>query len=89
MGENLSPDEAAARQFITKFMSFIDKEEHSPEQVYNLDETELNFKMLLTKIFASKAEKSASGYKVNRRGAMVVTCTSAEGTHNLPLAVDR
>ncbi|XP_054745780.1 jerky protein homolog-like [Anastrepha obliqua] len=65
-GEKMSADTSGATEFKTKFGEMIKTEELSPEQVYNIDETGLNIKMLPETTFLGSHEQSASGFKKNK-----------------------
>ncbi|MFS1564416.1 MAG: hypothetical protein ACL7AX_13685 [Candidatus Arsenophonus phytopathogenicus] len=84
-GEKLSADTAAASSFTDHFAKIIQEECLQPEQVYNIDETGVNFKKLPKKTFVSASEKSAPGFKLNKERITVALCTNATGTHRLPL----
>lgn len=57
------------------------------EQVYNCDETGLNWKALPQKTLATVSEKSAAGFKVQKDRITVMVCANASGNHRLPLLV--
>jgi hypothetical protein len=86
-GEKLSADQPAANDFSEKLKRIIEREKLTPEQVYNIDETGLNYKLLPNKTFATPQEKSASGFKVNKERITVALCSNATGTHKMPLFV--
>jgi hypothetical protein len=65
-GEKMSSDIVAANEFFIKLGKIIDEENLSPEQVYNVDETGLNFKRLPQKTFSVGNESSAPGFKLNK-----------------------
>ena len=65
-GEKLSANPTAASDFSKKFEKIISDANLSPEQIYNVDETGLNFKMLPRKTFATARETSAPGFKINK-----------------------
>lgn len=82
-GEKLSADRDAVDVFKTEFQEFT--EGYTKDQIYNADETGLNFKMLPQKSLASKQEKSAPGHKMNKERITVLACSNASGEHRLPL----
>lgn len=86
-GEQMSADASGATDFKTKFNKIVETEKLSPEQVYNMDETGLNFKLLPETTFLSSHEKSASGFKKNKERVTVAVCSNAAGTHKIPLFV--
>ncbi|GFY06563.1 tigger transposable element-derived protein 2 [Trichonephila clavipes] len=60
---------------------------YSPQQIYNADETGLNFRALPKKSLASQDEKSAPGYKMSKDRVTLRTCSNAFGNHKFPLMV--
>ncbi|XP_054256871.1 jerky protein homolog-like [Macrosteles quadrilineatus] len=86
-GEKLSADPAGAAEFTKKFEQIIAENNLSPEQVYNIDETGLYYKLLPRKTFAAATEMSAPGFKVSKDRITVALCSNASGTHKLPLFV--
>jgi hypothetical protein len=86
-GEKLSADQEAATAFIDLFRNILVNEELSREQVYNLDETGLNFKMLPNKTLAAKNNKNIVGYKLAKERLTLALCSNGSGTHKLPLFV--
>lgn len=86
-GEKLSADQTGGDDWRAKFQDMIKEEGLHPEQVYNMDETGLNFKRLPTKTFAASDEKSAPGFKMSKDRLTVAVCSNASGTHKLPLLV--
>lgn len=84
----MSANASAACEFKTTFMEVIGGDNLVPEQVYNMDETGLNFKMLPTKTFVSSREtSSAPGFKKNKERITVGVCCNAAGSHKIPLFV--
>lgn len=65
--------------------ALLDKEGITGEQLYNCDESGLNFKMLPTKSLASREEKSAPGYKRSKERVTILACSNATGNHKLKL----
>ena len=86
-GEKLSANPGAVDEFTTELVKIINEKELKPEQIYNLDETGLNFKLLPKQTFAMADEKSAPGMKVNKERLTVALCSNAAGTHKIPLFV--
>lgn len=84
-GEQLSSDNAAAQMYIDEFDSLIIEGGYSPQQVYNADETGLNFKALPNKSLASEQEARAPGFKMNKERVTLMACSNAAGNHKLPL----
>lgn len=53
---------------------------YSKDQIFNADETGLNFKMLPKRSLASRDEKSAPGHKMNKQRVTVLFCSNASGS---------
>uniref|UniRef100_K7FY89 HTH CENPB-type domain-containing protein n=1 Tax=Pelodiscus sinensis TaxID=13735 RepID=K7FY89_PELSI len=67
------------------FHCLIENEGLSSEQIYNCDETSLNYKMMPSKTLASRAEASASGYKRSKERVTILACSNATGNYKLKL----
>lgn len=65
--KSASMEEVAA--FVAKLDKIIESENLSSQQIYNCDETGLNYKMLPTKTLASREEKSAPGFNQNKKSS--------------------
>ena len=77
----------AVTVFKDNLFKFIEKEGISGEQLYNCDETGLNYKMLPTKTLASKREAAAPGYKKSKERVTILACSNATGNHKLRLTL--
>ncbi|XP_017796122.1 PREDICTED: tigger transposable element-derived protein 2-like [Habropoda laboriosa] len=77
----------AANEFSKKLSNVILEGNLTPEQVYNLDETGINFKLLPDRMLATPQETTAAGFKTNKERITVAFCTNAAGSHKLPLFV--
>ncbi|XP_044311435.1 jerky protein homolog-like [Varanus komodoensis] len=86
-GEALSADKEAVPLFKDYLFKLIEKEGISGEQLYNCDETGLNYKMLPTKMLASKKEAAAPGYKKSKERVTILACSNATGNHKLKLTL--
>ncbi|XP_066257537.1 jerky protein homolog-like [Euwallacea similis] len=62
-GEKLSADVSSVDKFKQDFKKQIENCGYTCDQIYNCDETGLNYKMLPSKTLASRQEKSAPGHK--------------------------
>lgn len=62
-GEKMSADSDAGDEFIKSFPKFVKEGDYSLDQIFNCDETGLNFRLLPTKTLAQFFEKSADGRK--------------------------
>lgn len=65
--EKLSADAEAAKKLAVKFREIVEQYELLPCQVYNIDETGLNYKMLPKKTFASSNETVAGTKFIKNR----------------------
>lgn len=86
-GEKLSADEGGVIEFKHFLHELIDKEGISGDQLFNCDESGLNFKMLPTSTLASSQEDSAPGYKKKKERVTILACSNVTGTLKLPLCV--
>ncbi|XP_065840186.1 jerky protein homolog-like [Oscarella lobularis] len=84
-GEKASADEKAACEFVEKFQKFISEEKYSLDQIFNLDETGLQFRLLPEKTLAGAFEKSAAGRKKAKDRVTLAACSNASGSIFLPL----
>jgi hypothetical protein len=73
--------------FKDNLFKLIGKEGIFGEQLYNCDETGLNYKMLPAKTLASKKEAAAPGYKKSKEGVTILACSNATGNHKLRLTL--
>lgn len=86
-GEILSADNSAAMRFKEKFVSMTIEEGYTRDDVYNADETGLNWRSLPRKSLASRREKSAPGFKIAKERVTAMVCANASGSHALDLLV--
>ncbi|GFY50029.1 jerky-like protein [Trichonephila inaurata madagascariensis] len=86
-GESLSGHKNSAHQFKETFLQSVEEEGYSRDDVYNVDETGVNWKALPRKSLASKRESTAPGFKVSKERVTTMVCANASGTHSLPLLV--
>ena len=86
-GESLSGDRAAVSDFKSRLHKLIMKEDISGDQLYNCDESGLNYKMLPTKTLASKIEATAPGYKRSKERVTISACSNVTGDHKLRLTL--
>ncbi|XP_071039932.1 jerky protein homolog-like [Parasteatoda tepidariorum] len=85
--EILSADTSAVQAFQKRIEDIILTEKLTPDQLYNCDETGLNFKMLPSKSLASKEENSAPAHKKRKERLTILACTNASGNHKMKLTV--
>ncbi|KAF2899297.1 hypothetical protein ILUMI_06877 [Ignelater luminosus] len=85
-GEKLSADAEAAKEFSVKFQEIVEENELLPCQVYNIDETVLNYKMLPNKTLAASNE-TVAGTKLIKDRLTIAPCSNGDGSHKLSLFV--
>ncbi|KAL4135498.1 hypothetical protein QTP88_007104 [Uroleucon formosanum] len=87
-GEKLSANSAVIAEFKEQFKLKIQYDlKFVREQVYNCDETGLNWKALPQKTLTSFSEKTAPGFKFQKDRITAMVCANATGNHRLPLLV--
>ena len=85
--EKLSANSEAGKDFVSYFSVFIETSHLSMDQIFNCDETGLNFRLLPDKTLAASFETSADGRKKSKERVNINTCSNASGTIKLPLQV--
>lgn len=86
VGEKMSAaGEEVVKNFKGNFAKMIDELGLCRDQVYNADETGLNYKALPRKTLASISEKYAPGFKIQKERVTAMVCANASGNHRLPL----
>lgn len=85
-GEKLSADFSAAESFKLQFDQLIREENLAPCQIFNADETGLNFKMLPKRTLGVRQDGTA-GHKMNTERLTIMPCTNYDGSLKLPLLV--
>lgn len=73
------------KDFKIKFQKIIDENNFTRDQVYNADESSLNYKALPTKTLASFSEKYAPGFKKQKQRITAMVCANASGKNRIPL----
>ena len=81
----MSADREGGEDFITFFTEFIEEKGFNLDQIFNCDETGLNFRLLPDSTLATAFEKSADGRKKSKERVTVNACANASGTIKLPL----
>lgn len=84
-GEKLSADMSAVDDFKEDFKRIVEENGYVEDQIYNCDETGLNYKMLPNSTLASKNEAAAPGYKKSKERVTILACANYSGRHKLPL----
>lgn len=85
-GEKMSADVKAAEKFKEDLDQSIE-EDLTLTQIFNADETGLNYKMLPSKTLAGAKERQVSGFKQSKERVTVMVCSNADGSLKLPLVV--
>jgi len=67
----------------------IEREGYTRNDIYNADESGINWKALPRKSLASCHESSAPGYKFSKDRITAIVCANASGDQILPLLVNR
>ena len=83
----LSADKTEIANFIKSLSNKISELVLTPEQVYNADETGLNWRQLPTKTFVTRDEKRVSGRKLLKERITLMVCSNGAGSHKLKLLV--
>lgn len=86
-GEKLSANFEAVQLFRDKLHKVLDKDNLTGDQIFNCDETGLNYKMLPEKTLASKAEKAAPGYKRSKERVTILACSNATANLKMKLSM--
>ena len=90
-GEKLSADTEASATFITSFHEFVEEHQLTLNQIFNCDETGLNFRLLLDKTLVASFEHSADERKLMEESwterVTITACTNATGPIRLPCQV--
>lgn len=86
-GEKLSSDLVAGCAFVEKFKQDVLEKGYSRDDVYNADETGINWRALPSKSLASRREQSAPGFKVSKERLTAMVCANASGKHKIKLLV--
>uniref|UniRef100_UPI00358FDD14 tigger transposable element-derived protein 2-like n=1 Tax=Myxine glutinosa TaxID=7769 RepID=UPI00358FDD14 len=83
-GESKSADTAAAEAFHPEFQEFIKDEGYIDEQIYNADETGLEYKKLSDRSLAFKDDPTAKkGFKVFKDRVTRLFCINRSGSHKM------
>jgi len=86
-GEKLSSDTCETDVFKNNFQKIIEKENLHLYQIFNADETGVNFKMMPKKTLTEKSQAAPVGIKQNKDRVTVMVCSNADGSLKLPLFV--
>lgn len=80
-GKNLSSNFGSADHFKKQFLFIIKEKGYGTENIYNADETRLNWKLLPQKTLVLRNEKSVSRFKVNKECITVMMYANASGSN--------
>ena len=68
-------------------VSYTHLDVYKRQDVYNADETGINWRALPRKSLASRREQSAPGFKVSKERITAMVCANASGEHKVKLLV--
>ncbi|GFW16227.1 tigger transposable element-derived protein 1 [Trichonephila clavipes] len=86
----LETDEGAAKIFPEELAKIIEDGDYSADQVFNADETGLNWKKMPNRTYITKDEKTASGHKASKDQVTLLLCSNASGDRMLkPLLINK
>lgn len=88
-GERMSADVASTKNFKNTFNEFCKADDLEPKNIYNADETGLNWKKLPIKSLVSKRETATPGYKASKARITAMVCTNSTGDHKLLLIIGK
>ncbi|XP_044014037.1 tigger transposable element-derived protein 1-like [Aphidius gifuensis] len=86
-GEKKSADYDAATEYRDKFHQIIQDQGLTADQVFNADETSVNYRQMPRRSLAAKEEVGTSGFKIQKERITAMACSNASGTIKLPLVV--
>ena len=86
-GEALSANKEDVEAFKSELHKLIDAEGISGEQLYNADETGLNYKMLPKRTYATAKEENSIGYKMNKERVTILCSGNVTGNHKMRLTL--
>jgi len=84
-GEAASANIEATHMFTAEFKKIIEDNDFPPDLVFNVDETGLFWKKLLSRTYISREAKSAPGFKASKDQLTLLLGGSASGTLKLKL----
>nr|XP_016847311.1 PREDICTED: jerky protein homolog-like isoform X1 [Anolis carolinensis] len=86
-GEKLSSNYQEMEAFKKRFQDFVETESLTGDQIFNCDETSLDYKMLPNMSLAARTEAAAHGYKRNKERLTILACSNATANHKMDLAM--
>lgn len=88
--ESPTADKDAAKRFVEEFQKFMEEENITEENIYNMGESGLVWKALPSTTVTEDKEKCVKGYKGRKERIIIALCANALGTHKLtPLVINR
>lgn len=89
-GEKLSANASEVVEFQSKINEVVLNEGLTYDQIFNCDETGLNFRMLPSKTLAAKSERNAPGFKKSKERVTILAACNASGALKLkPLLIGK
>ncbi|GBN51142.1 Jerky -like [Araneus ventricosus] len=85
--DGASADAEAAENFVNEFVSLVEAEKLSPEQIYNADETGLFWQYMPRTTSATTDEKDPTGVKDFKERITILGCGNVAGNHKTKLFV--
>ena len=86
-GESLSANLDDVESFKIRLSNIIEEEGYTMHQLFNCDETGLNWKILQDATLADGNERSARGFKVSKERVILLATANASSDFRLPLVV--
>lgn len=86
-GDQQSSDKVSATLFVEELAEMIEKENLSPEVIYNADETGVFWRSIPRKTLVCHDEPKPSGSKDSKERLTVLICSNAAGMHKCKLFV--
>ena len=80
-GEKASADTEAATMFLPQLKNLIEEKGIMSDQIFNYDETGLNWKKMPSRTYLTQKEKSAPGFKVSKDRFTLLFCVNVAGTY--------
>ena len=82
-GERATADEVAASQFPALLKTLIEEGGYTPDQIYNCDESGLQYKTMPKSTYIFKSMKQARGRKVDKARFTMLLTVNLTGSHKM------